>query len=112
MRTILALLCFSAFAGYANAQVANNITSTGSSGTHFTSPLSRNIDSGTHAPQATSEQGRCRELNVAIAQAIASPDRKNVVVRGYGPDGKEQNEPQVYDKRGSLEAEYRKQGCQ
>jgi uncharacterized membrane protein YcgQ (UPF0703/DUF1980 family) len=110
-RAIFALLCFSTFSGYAGAQASGSSTSTEAPGHQFTSPMSRNIASGTSASQASSAKGRCQELNAAIDQAIASPERKNVTVRGYGPDGKPRNELQEYDKRATLETEYRNQGC-
>ncbi|WP_186269800.1 hypothetical protein [Burkholderia gladioli] len=76
------------------------------SATRFASPLARNLQGG-----ATAASARCQELAGMVGQAIAEPDRRNVVVRRMGPDGQLRNELGEYDRRASPEAEYRRLGC-
>ncbi|AYQ88485.1 hypothetical protein LA03_30920 [Burkholderia gladioli] len=79
------------------------------SATRFASPLARNLQGG--ATAATPASARCQELAGMVGQAIAEPDRRNVVVRRMGPDGQLRNELGEYDRRASSEAEYRRLGC-
>ncbi|WP_333983014.1 hypothetical protein [Burkholderia gladioli] len=79
------------------------------SATRFASPLARNLQGGAMA--ATPASARCQELAGMVGQAIAEPDRRNVVVRRMGPDGQLRNELGEYDRRASPEAEYRRLGC-
>ncbi|PEH86778.1 hypothetical protein [Burkholderia gladioli] len=79
------------------------------SATRFASPLARNLQGG--ATAATPASARCQELAGMVGQAIAEPDRRNVVVRRMGPDGQLRNELGEYDRRASPEAEYRRLGC-
>jgi hypothetical protein len=112
VRVIFACLVFLTISTYACAQVVSGAAVTESSNTRFKSPWARNVDIGTSASPSAPAQGRCKELSTGISQAIASPERKNVVVQRYGPDGKQHNELQEYDKRATLEAEYQQLGCQ
>jgi hypothetical protein len=111
MRMIFTFLSLITFSACACAQIASGVAVTESSSTQYKSPLTRNIDGGMSVSPSTSTHGRCLELSTSISQAIASPERKNVVVQGYGQDGKPRNELREYDKRATLEAEYRKLGC-
>lgn len=77
----------------------------------FKSPLAHNLEGGTSASSSEPTSTRCRELSSAISQAAASPDRKNIIVQGLGPDGKPRSELREYDKRADLEVEYRQLGC-
>jgi hypothetical protein len=110
MHAIFISLIFLTFSAYASAHIASGVTVTGSSTSQFKSPLARNIDGAMSASSSTPTQGPCQELSAAITQSIASPERKNVVVRRYGANGL-RNELQEYDKRATLEAEYLRLRC-
>ncbi|MFL9872856.1 hypothetical protein [Paraburkholderia megapolitana] len=80
-----------------------------SSSSRFVSPLVRNGQGDPSASMPASV--RCKELAGMIGQAIAEPDRRNIVIGSVGPDGQMSHESAEYDKRASFEAEYRHLGC-